>query len=144
MYQAFLIKYSEIGIKGKNRYMFEDALCRNIAKALLKCEGDFSVTKEQGRIYVEVKGEYDYEEALDALTKVFGIAAICPVVLVEDKSWENVCQKTCEFIENQYPVRDFTFKVEAKRSDKSYPFKSPEIGREMGAVLLDQIGRAHV
>ena len=137
MYKAFLIKYSEIGIKGKNRYVFEDALVRNIEKALTRVDGEFQVTKEQGRIFVEaLSDDYDYDETCDALTKVFGIAAICPTELVEDKSWDNVCKKVCEFVDRQYDDKNFTFKVMAKRSDKSYPLKSPEIGREMGAVLL--------
>ena len=93
MYKAFLIKYSEIGIKGKNRYVFEDALVRNIEKALTRVDGEFQVTKEQGRIFVEaLSDDYDYDETCDALTKVFGIAAICPTELVEDKSWDNVCK----------------------------------------------------
>lgn len=87
MNQAFLIKYSEIGIKGKNRYMFEDALRDRVAEKLKKCEGTFSVQRENGRIYVEAKSEYDYDEVVGQLTKCFGIAHICPVVLIEDKSF---------------------------------------------------------
>ena len=89
MVKAFLIKYSEIGIKGKNRYIFEDALRSRVAEKLKKCEGDFLVERENGRIYVEAKGEYDYDEVIGHLTKCFGIAHICPVVLVEDKTFEN-------------------------------------------------------
>lgn len=137
MYKAFLIKYSEIGIKGKNRYVFEDALVRNIVKALKRVEGEFSVSKEQGRIYVEALSDYDYEETCDALQKVFGIAAICPTELVEDKTWENVCKKVSEFVDRQYEDKNFTFKVFSKRSDKSYQFTSPEIAREIGAVLIN-------
>ncbi len=138
MYKAFLIKYSEIGIKGKNRYVFEDALVRNIVKALEGVDGVFDVSKEQGRIYIEAKSDYDYEETCEVLQKVFGIAAICPTELVEDKSWENVCKRVCEFVDGQYEDKNFTFKVFAKRSDKTYPFTSPEIGREAGAVLIDR------
>ncbi|MCI8307762.1 MAG: tRNA 4-thiouridine(8) synthase ThiI [Lachnospiraceae bacterium] len=138
MYKAFLIKYSEIGIKGKNRYVFEDALVRNIAKALAGVEGEFEVSKEQGRIYIEAKSDYDYDGACEVLQKVFGIAAICPAELVDDKSWENVCKKVCEFVDEQYGDKNFTFKVFAKRSDKTYPFTSPEIGKELGAVLIDR------
>ena len=52
MYKAFLIKYGEIGTKGKNRYIFEDMLVHQIRHALIKVEGTFDVTKENGRIYV--------------------------------------------------------------------------------------------
>ena len=62
MFKAFLIKYAEIGIKGKNRYLFEDALIRQIQHALKDVDGKFQVTKEQGRVYVEPEGEFDYED----------------------------------------------------------------------------------
>ena len=57
MYKAFLIKYAEIAIKGKNRYMFEDALVNNIRYQLKNVDGNFSVRKETGRIYVEMDGD---------------------------------------------------------------------------------------
>ena len=79
-YQAFLIKYGEIGIKGKNRYLFEDALVRQIKYALKDVEGSFHVRKSQGRIYIDWNGYYDYEDAISALKCVFGIVGICPVV----------------------------------------------------------------
>ena len=62
MYQAFLIKYAEIAIKGKNRYLFEDALVKNIRYQLKNVDGEFTVRKENGRIYVETQGDYDYDE----------------------------------------------------------------------------------
>ena len=76
-YQAFLIKYAEIGTKGKNRYVFEDALVHDIRMKLKRASGSYSVSRERGRIYVNVKSEdYDYEECIDALRHVFGIAGI--------------------------------------------------------------------
>lgn len=138
MYKAFLIKYSEIGIKGKNRYIFEDALCSNIRHVLEHCEGSFEVTKERGRVYIEALTDFDYDETVETLKKVFGIAAICPVVLIDNKEWSNICIAAKKFVAAQYEDRNFTFKVAAKRSDKSYPMTSPEIGREMGAVLLEE------
>ena len=70
-YKAFMIKYAEIGTKGKNRYIFEDILCKNINRKL-KPYGDFYIRKEQGRIFVECKSDYDYEDVVNALGKVFG------------------------------------------------------------------------
>ena len=87
MFQAFLIKYGEIAIKGKNRYLFEDALVAQIRHALKQTEGSFRVTKEQGRIYVEALEAFDYEEAAEALKRVFGIVGICPVVILEDEGF---------------------------------------------------------
>lgn len=136
MYKAFLIKYSEIGIKGKNRYVFEDALCKNIRDALKSAEGDFEISKEQGRIYIEALSEYDYDEVISILTKIFGIAAICPVVLVDNKQWDAVCAAAAAHVRERYPDRNFTFKVEAKRGDKKYPYTSPEIGSRLGAELI--------
>lgn len=143
-YKAFLIKYSEIGIKGKNRYVFENALRDHIKRSLAKIDGEFEVTKEQGRIYVEAKTDYDYEEAVDALQHVFGVAGICPVVLVEDKSWENVTREVVNYTEQTYPDKNITFKVESKRSDKRYPFTSPEICAKMGSVLLEHFPEMRV
>ena len=83
LFRAFLIKYAEIAIKGKNRYMFEDALVASMRNALAEVEGEFEVTKEMGRIYVFVRSEdYDYDETITALKRVFGIVGICPVVIV--------------------------------------------------------------
>ena len=109
MFRAFLIKYGEIGIKGKNRFIFENALCDQIRFALKDVEGTFEVTKEQGRIYVEVEGEYDYEETVDALTRVFGITAICPVKLVDNADWDNLTKEVAEYVcseERSYGVAE--------------------------------------
>ena len=67
VYQSFLIKYAEIGTKGKNRYLFEDALIHQIKNALKRAEGSFVITKESGRIYVQALSGYDYDETIQAL-----------------------------------------------------------------------------
>ena len=90
MYQSFLIKYAEIATKGKNRYLFEDALVKQIRRALKPVDGSFVVTKESGRIYAHAQGEYDYEETIEALSRVFGIVGICPVVVLEDQGFEQL------------------------------------------------------
>lgn len=135
MFKAFLIKYAEIGLKGKNRHLFENALIDRI-KSSLKGIGEFHISKEQGRIFVECLSQYDYEDAVNAMKKVFGIASICPVVVLDDSNWDNLCQELGEYVEAMYPDKNFTFKVEAKRADKKYPLTSPEICSEMGAYLL--------
>lgn len=144
MVQAFLIKYAEIGIKGKNRYVFEDALVRRVKERLERCEGDFIVEKEQGRIYVEAKSEFDEDEVVTALTHVFGIAHICPVVLVEDKNFDNVCEKLVEHMKDRLGDKPFTFKVFAKRSDKKYEMQSPQICMDAGGYILDHMENATV
>lgn len=135
MYKAFLIKYAEIGIKGKNRYIFENAL-RDQIKNALKNLGDYLVTKEQGRIYIECPDGYDYQDTVEALKRVFGIVQICPVMIVDTIEWEPLTQAVGDYVEERYTDKNFTFKMEAKRSDKKYPMTSPEICIEMGAYLL--------
>ena len=136
-YEAFLIKYGEIGLKGKNRYIFEDALVRQIQFAL-KGTGEFKVIKEQGRIYVDALSDYDYDEVVEALQSVFGIVAICPVVHCDHYEWEHLCQVVGDYIEQAYEDKNFTFKVESRRADKSYPKKSMEINADMGEYLLNR------
>ena len=93
MYKAFLIKYAEIAIKGKNRYLFEDALVSQMNHALKKVDGTFRIRKEQGRIYIEMDGEYDYDETVEALKCVFGIVGICPVVILEDEGFDKLAEE---------------------------------------------------
>lgn len=135
MYKAFLIKYAEIGIKGKNRYIFENAL-RDQIKNSLRDLGNYLVTKEQGRIYIECPEEYDYEETVEALQRVFGVAQICPVMIVDTIVWEPLTEAVGNYVEERYSDKNFTFKIEAKRADKKYPRTSPEICADMGAYLL--------
>ena len=135
MFKAFLIKYAEIGLKGNNRYIFENAL-RDRIKDALSSLGEFEVSKEQGRIFVECPEGYDYDEAVTALKKVFGISSICPVAVIESSEWDILTKGVGDYMERMYPDRKFTFKVEAKRADKHYFYTSPEICIEMGAYLL--------
>lgn len=144
MVRAFLVKYAEIGIKGKNRYVFEDALVRRIKERLQRCQGDFLVEKEQGRIYIEAKSDFDEDEVIDGLTHVFGIAHICPVVLVEDKTFSHVCEQLVEHMRDELGDAPFTFKVFAKRSDKNYEMQSPDICVEAGSYILEQMPNAAV
>lgn len=143
MYKAFLIKYSEIGIKGKNRYVFENALRDQIKNALKKL-GEYTVTKEQGRIYIECPDGYDYDETVESLKRVFGIAQICPVMIIDTIEWEPLTQAVGDYVEARYADKNFTFKMEAKRSDKNYPLTSPEICVEMGAYLLKRFDELKV
>ena len=136
MFKAFLLKYAEIGVKGKNRYKFEDALVRQIEKALSSVDGDFEVTKFTGRIYATAKGDYDYEETVDALKKVFGIVAICPLVQIEDNGFEDLSKQFVEYIDKTYKDKNKTFKVNARRARKNYPKSSPEINEDLGEAIL--------
>lgn len=144
MFTAFLIKYAEIGIKGKNRYLFEDALIGQIKHALKKCEGEFAIRKTMGRIFVEAQGEFDYDETVEHLKRVFGIWGICPVIYVEDEGWEKLCERVVAYLGEMYPDKSRTFKVNARRSRKNYPKDSMEINRDMGEAILSAYPEMHV
>ena len=137
MYKAFLIKYAEIAIKGKNRYLFEDALVHNISYQLKNVDGTFHVRKENGRIYVETEGEYDYDETVTVLQRVFGIVGICPVILVEDEGFDRLAEEVIRHVDETYPDKNFTFKVNARRARKNYPMNSMEINAAIGEKLLE-------
>ena len=136
-FHSFLIKYGEIGIKGKNRYIFEDALVRQIRFALKDVDGEFYVHKSYGRVYVDCDGEYDYEETVESLARVFGIVGICPDVRLEDKGFEELKKEVVAYMDEMYPDKNKTFKVEARRSKKSYPLQSMQINCQLGEVILD-------
>ena len=144
MYQSFLIKYAEIGVKGKNRYLFEEALVKQIKYALKKAEGEFQVRRTDGRIYVDALSEFDFDEAVESLKKVFGISGICPVVYMEDEGFEKLGQAVVKYVGEVYPERNKSFKVAARRARKNYPLNSMEINVELGGVILDAYPEMHV
>ena len=137
MFKAFLIKYAEIGVKGKNRYIFEDALIQQIKYVLREVEGVFSVTKEQGRIYVQTEGGFDYDETLEALKRVFGIAFICPVVIHEDQGFEQLALDVLDYVGKVYGQEEKTFKMHVRRAKKSYPGTSMELNAALGERILN-------
>ena len=136
-FHTFLLKYGEIGIKGKNRYLFEDALVRQVRRALKDVDGEFSVYKSQARIYVDCEGEYDYEETVEHLQRVFGLVGICPVVRLEDQGFGQLKKDVVAYMDEMYPDKHLTFKVESRRAKKSYPMNSMEISRDLGEAILE-------
>ena len=137
MYKAFLIKYAEIAIKGKNRYIFEDALVDQIRYQLRNVEGTFKVVKEMGRIFVYPQGDFDYEEAVEAMKRVFGIYGICPAVVLEDQGFEQLSKDVADYVKKVYGEKSLTFKVNTRRNKKTYPMQSMEVSSELGSVILD-------
>lgn len=135
-YKMFLIKYAEIGTKGKNRYVFEEVMCKRM-RSRLKPLGDFEVRREYGRIYVEAFSDYDYDDVIAVLGTVFGIVGICPVKVVEDTAFDNLAKEVVSYVKEEYGNKQMTFKVGARRNDKSYPKSSMEINCDMGAAILD-------
>ena len=136
-YQTYLIKYAEIAIKGKNRYVFEDALMHRMKLVLKRVEGEFAVSKSQGRVYVDCLSESDCDEVIAALQTVFGINAICPVVKIEDEGFDKLKEAVVKYVDEEYPDKNRTFKVFARRAKKTFPVHSTEMNCELGGAILD-------
>ena len=137
MFTSFLIKYGEIGVKGKNRYLFEEALCQQIKYALKRCDGEFRLSRTPGRVFVDALSDFDYDEVIENLQAVFGITGICPVVRLEDEDFEKLAGEVVRYMDTVYLDKHITFKVAARRSRKNYPKNSMELNEDLGEVLLD-------
>lgn len=134
MKEVILIKNGELALKGLNRSTFEDILVKNIRRRL-KVAGDFDYIKSQSTIIIEPKDDNcDFEAALEAVSRIFGIAGFSRAAAVE-KDFGKVLEISGSYLESDLKNAK-TFKVEAKRSDKKFPLTSPEISREMGGHLL--------
>ncbi len=144
MTQAFLIKYGEIAIKGKNRASFEEALLHDIHMKLKRIKGSFNAIRLNGRIFVEASGDCDYDETLRVLTHIFGIVGVCPVSIVEDESMEGIRQAAVKYIDSNYPDKSFTFKSDARRANKKFPIHSMELDAEVGEAILNAFPETRV
>ncbi len=134
MKEIILIKNGELTLKGLNRSNFEDALIKNM-KRRLRSLGEVSIRKAQSAIYIEPKqDDFDFEEALERVKLIFGIAAFSRACVCE-KNMEDILSKSVEYLKGTMENIK-TFKVEAKRSDKKFSLTSPEICRELGGALL--------
>jgi len=129
-----MVKYGEIALKGLNKNTFEDMLVKNIRRRL-RAAGEFEYSRRQSTIFVRpINADADIDLAIKKLKCIFGIAAIQrSAVLPTD--WEQVVALGMPYLEEPLSAAR-TFKVEAKRSDKSYPLKTPDIQRELGAAIL--------
>lgn len=134
MKEIILIKNGELALKGLNRSNFEDILIKNMRRRL-KSLGEVSIRKAQSTIYVEPQSDdFDFDEALERIGRIFGIAGYSRACVCE-KSIEDILTRSVEYLRDTLEnIR--TFKVEAKRADKSFPLTSPEICRELGGTLL--------
>lgn len=137
MFSSFIIKYAEIGVKGKNRYVFEDALVNQIKYSLMGSGTTYKVSKTPGRIFVDFEGEFDFDDVIERFKHVFGISGICPMVRVDNKDPEELYKDVIEYFDKVYPDKKKTFKVKARRANKGYPMDSMELNAEIGGQLLD-------
>ncbi len=136
VYKTFLIKYAEIGTKGRNRYKFEDVLCQQI-KSHVAGLGDFSVRREYGRIFLNAESDYDFEDLVKELQKVFGIVGICPIVVEENVEFDAIRDRVVEYVKEVYAGQQVTFKVNARRTNKAFPMPSMEMNGELGHYILE-------
>lgn len=136
MYNILIVKYGEIGVKGKNRYIFENKLIKNV-KNILKPIGKFNVYKEYGRIYVDLDG-YDYEEIVEEVRKVFGIVGVCPAVRAE-KDYNLLKELALKMLEEKIDQGYKSFKVDSRRGDKDFKLTSQEMSLDIGGYLVSQV-----
>ena len=136
MKELILVKYGEMALKGLNKRTFEDMLIKNI-KRRLKPLGHFQYTSAQSTTYITPLDEdIDLAEVSDRVGKIFGIATYCRACVCE-KDFEDICEKSYEYLDTVLSCAK-TFKVNAKRADKAFPMKSPEICMELGGRLLEK------
>ena len=137
MKEILLLKDGEIVLKGLNRRQFEDVLKKNI-KIALHGTGRYAITSAQSTIYVKpIDDEADLDEATERIGRVFGLVSYSRAAMCPEKTLESVLETAPVYLEKVLRKAK-TFKVEAKRSDKKFPYKSPEICRETGGVILSK------
>lgn len=142
MKEILLLKDGEIVLKGLNRRSFEDVLKKNL-KNTLRSLGRFEITSAQSTIYVKpLSDDIDLDEACDRVSKVFGIVAFSRAAVCE-KTIDDILLTAPEYLAKELNLAK-TFKVEAKRSDKKFPLKSPEICREVGGEILSKFPHLRV
>lgn len=142
MQEIILIKLGEIALKGLNRRTFEDVLMKNI-RHRIKDLGKFNVRSAQSTIYVEpMSDDIDLDETCERIKQVFGIITFSRACVC--KKDINVILETAKEYCKDFLSDVYTFKVESKRSDKSFPLKSPEISREVGGAILSSMPRLKV
>lgn len=140
--EILLCKYGEIVLKGANRKYFEDMLCREMKKRA-RAYGNFDIYRAQSTIYIEPADDFaDLDGMFHAASKVFGIVAIARAAVCE-KNMESISETVRAYVPNFLEGKK-TFKVEGKRSDKTFPLDSMEISREIGGVVLESCPRIKV
>lgn len=136
MKEIVLVKYGEMVLKGLNKRSFEDMLTKNI-KRRLKSLGRFQLTSAQSTTYITpLDDDIDLSEVIDRVGKIFGIAALCRACVCE-KDFGDITAKSIDYLDDILSGAK-TFKVNAKRADKAFPMKSPEICAELGGILLEK------
>ncbi|MDD4779827.1 MAG: tRNA 4-thiouridine(8) synthase ThiI [Tissierellia bacterium] len=143
MYNLLAVSYGEIFLKGKNRGSFEQKLIEQI-RFSLKGFKDVKIYKDLGKVFIETMHENDMDNIIEKVKKVFGIVLISPSIKV-DKDIELIKEKTIElfkFLSNNQEIK--TFKINTRRSDKTFPYKSMDFSAIMGGVILEAFPNVNV
>ena len=131
----FIVRCGEVALKGMNKPYFEKTLAERIRRNLKDYEG-VEVKRHEGLIFVRSPKELDSEEIIRQVSRVFGVSSISPAVEAPS-DLDAIGETAVDFMKQQIRERGIrTFKVEAKRADKTFPVKSPEIARIIGASVL--------
>ena len=132
---TFIVRCGETALKGQNKPYFEKMLVERIRKLLKKFEG-IEVRRSEGLIFVHADKSIEKDSVIKEMSKVFGIASMSPAVECES-NMEAIGNAAVEFMNVLINEKDVkTFKVEAKRADKNFPVKSPDIAKRIGACVL--------
>lgn len=135
MYNKVLLRFGEVGLKGKNRSYFINGLAKNVRRALAPVGKGYRVSTPYGRVFVELPSGHDFQQVSAALQRVFGLVSFSPVVQT-DLNLDAIKEAALkELLADGQPE---SFKVEARRSLKSFPKNSMEINQEVGGWLLEQ------
>lgn len=134
-YDHLIVRYGELTLKGSNRKKFVNQLKTNVTRALKPLEG-FHIKGKRDRMYIELSDEADIDEIIDRLSKVYGIKSISPVLKTEnnDQAIAEVAVRLAQSFE-----KGSTFKIDVKRSDKSYHKDTYELQREIGGEVLKNV-----
>lgn len=138
MKEIILLKDGELALKGLNRRTFEDILMKNIRQRLRHSVGEFKFTRSQSTcVIAPVDENVDFDRAVDIIQHIFGVVGISRAAQCE-KDIEVIKNTALEYLRDELSFTR-TFKVEAKRSDKNFPYNSPEICREVGGFILSHL-----
>lgn len=135
----FIVRCGEVALKGQNKPYFERMLVERIRKRLKKIEQPgmgIETVRNEGLIFVRADKEYDKQQIIGEISKVFGVASISPALEAEENI-EAIGAIAVEYMMNLIKEKGIkTFKVDTKRADKNFPIKSPDISRTIGAIVL--------
>lgn len=142
MKNALILKYGELALRGKNRYLFENRLITQIRRSVNSfSDAKYSIIKEQGRILVMPDdsnfSDDDIASIIPRLKMIIGLIGICPCVKIENNDIANLQQTALEYMKEYYGGLPISFKVETKRADKKYPLSSLEISSLVGGYVLN-------